>query len=130
MQARSLSILSLLVALSSCKHFPFKDFPIEINALIEGEIKGHRVYCEKKISLGSGKWQVLCGVGNDTDIKYRTQSVTEDKAVVEFLIGKSKESYEKIIAQPIFIVKKDQGPRQVITRTDTANLKVTVERIK
>lgn len=119
------------LVLMSCKHLQFlKDLPIEINAIIEGEIKGHRVFCEKRISLGNGKWQVMCGAGNDTEIKYRTQAITADKTVVEFLIGKSKDTYEKIIAQPIVMVKRDQGRRHVITMTDTANLKVTVERIE
>lgn len=130
MQVRFLCVL-VLVTIAGCKHLQFlKNIPIEINAIIEGEIKGHRVFCEKKISLGNGKWQVMCGAGNDTEIKYRTQAVTADKTVVEFLIGKPKESYEKIIAQPIVMVKRDQGPRHVITTTDTANLKVTVERIR
>lgn len=132
MQVRLISLLSFLIVLSGCKHFQqfLKDNPIEINAIIEGEIKGHRVFCEKKINLGDGKWQVMCGAGNDTEIKYRTQPITADKTVVEFLIGKSKNTYEKVIAQPIVIVKRDQGPRYVTTMTDTANLKVTVERIK
>lgn len=132
MQVRRISILIFLAIISGCGHLQqfLKDNPIEINALIEGEIKGHRVFCEKKISLGNGKWQLMCGAGNDTEIKYRTQSITDDKTIVEFLIGKSKENYEKVIAQPVFIVKKDQGPRHMITTTDTANLKVTVERTR
>ena len=133
MQVSFLCVLfPIALFMTSCKHLEqfFKSNPIEINAIIEGEIKGHRVFCEKKISLGNGKWQVLCGAGNDTEIKYRTQPITADKTIVEFLIGKSKDTYEKIIAQPIVIVKKDQGPRHVLTMTDTANLKLIVERIK
>jgi hypothetical protein len=129
MQARFF-VISSLITLSSCSHFPFKDFPIEINASIQGEIKGHKVFCEKKINLGNGKWEFFCGAGNDLEVKYRTQSLTDEKTEIEFMVGKKKDTYEKVIAKPILIVKKDQGPRQVITMTETTNLIVTAERIR
>src|SRR5580704_6189624 len=90
-----------LFSFAGCKHLSFlKDLPFEIKASIEGEIKGHRVHCEKTLKIAEGKWAFMCGVGNDTEVKYRVRSVNEEKAHVEFLISKDKEGEQKIIAMP------------------------------
>jgi hypothetical protein len=118
-----------LLMLPGCKLFPLKEFPFEIKASIEGEIKGHKIHCEKSINLGDGKWAVMCGVGNDTEIKYCVRPLPDDKKKLEFLVAKSsQEGQEKIIAAPTLIVKREQ----VITTSTSknTNLVVMAERIK
>ncbi len=109
---------------------PFaKDSPFQIKAVIEGEIKGHKIHCEKTIDLADGKWGVMCNVGNDMDVKYRVRPMSDELTQVEFIVGKSKEGREKLIATPTVLVKKAQSARAVST-TNTSNITVLAERIR
>lgn len=128
MPARLL-LTSLLLA-SGCTLFPLsKSAPFQIKAVIEGEIKGHKIHCEKTIDLADGKWGVMCNVGNDMDVKYRVRPMSNDAAQIEFLVGKSKQGREKVIATPSVIVKKSQSAKNVTT-THSANIMVMAERIR
>jgi hypothetical protein len=116
--------------LSGCSFLPFlKQMPFEIKASIEGEIKGHRIHCEKTLKIAEGKWAFMCGVGNDTDVKYRVRSINDTEAQVEFLISKDKEGEQKIIAAPALFIKTARST-QSVTTTNTANIIVSVERIR
>jgi hypothetical protein len=129
MLARFFILFLFFLMLPGCKLFPMKEFPFEIKASIEGEISGHKIHCEKSLNLGDGKWAVMCGVGNDTEIKYRVRPLPDDRNKLEFLVAKSsKEGQEKIIAAPTLIVKREQ----VITTSTSknTNLVVMAERIK
>lgn len=123
-------ILLSLFLLSGCKLFPFdKGMPFQIKAVIEGEIKGHKIHCEKTIDLADGKWVVMCNVGNDMDVKYRVRPMVNEQTHVEFLVGKSKDGREKVIATPTLIIKKAQSARTVTT-THSASIIVMAERIR
>ena len=83
--------LALVLMGSGCSLIPFKYGPLQIKAVIEGEIKGYRIHCEKTIDLGDGKWGLMCSLGNDMDVKYRIRHITKDQTQIEFLVGKAKE---------------------------------------
>ena len=118
-----------LIVLPGCGFLRFfKDHPFQIKATIEGEIKGHKIFCEKTLQLGDGKWGLMCGIDNGLDIKYRLRSLTNDQAQVEFLVGKSKDGREKVIATPTLIVKKAESAR-TITSTINSYITVVAERI-
>jgi hypothetical protein len=130
MRARFFILFLGLLMLPGCKLFPLKEFPFEIRASIEGEIKGHKIHCEKSINLGDGKWAVMCGVGNDTEIKYRVRPLPNEQSKLEFLVAKSsKEGQEKIIAAPTLIVKRAQKV-SATSSSNNSNILVMAERIK
>src|SRR5580704_13914657 len=98
--------LALVLMGSGCSLIPFKYGPLQIKAVIEGEIKGYRIHCEKTIDLGDGKWGLMCSLGNDMDVKYRIRHITKDQTQIEFLVGKAKEGRHKILAASSVMVKK------------------------
>ncbi len=123
-------VLLSLFLFPGCKLFPFvKGMPFQIKAVIEGEIKGHKIHCEKTLDLVDGTWGVMCNVGNDMDVKYRVRPMSKDLAQIEFIVGKSKEGYEKVIAAPTIVVKRAHSA-QTITTTHSANIMVMAERIQ
>jgi hypothetical protein len=118
-----------LVFLPSCSLLRFfQENPLQIKATIEGEIKGHHIKCEKTLKLGDGKWGLMCGIDNGVDIKYRVRPIANDRTQIEFLVGKSKEGREKIIATPAVVVKRTEIARNVTT-TDNSYITVVAERI-
>jgi hypothetical protein len=121
--------IAMVMLLSGCKLVPFKEFPLEIKAVIEGEIKGHKIHCEKTLNLADGKWGVMCNVGNDMNVKYRVRPMTDDVAQVEFIVGKTKRGREKIIATPTVLVKRTQSARSV-SSTNTSNITILAERVR
>ena len=123
-------LLLSLIILPGCSFLPFlKQLPFQIKAVIEGEIKGHKIHCEKNLDVANGKWGIMCGIGNDIDIKYRVRPVTNEQTQVEFVVEKSKEGRQKVIATPTVIVKKAQSTRNVTTTANT-NIMILAERIK
>jgi hypothetical protein len=122
-------LLALVFVLSGCSLLPFKSTPLQIKAVIEGEIKGHHIHCEKTLNLGNGKWGIMCRLGNDMDVKYRIRSITKDQTQIEFLVGKAKEGRHKIIAAPTVMVNKAHSTRTV-TSAHNANIMVMAELIK
>jgi hypothetical protein len=122
-------MVPVLFTFAGCTLLPFKKFPLEIKAVIEGEIKGHKIRCEKTLDLADGKWGVMCKVGNDMNVRYRVRSMTDEVAQIEFIIGKDKEGREKVIATPTVLVKKSQSTRTVST-TKTSTISVFAERIR
>lgn len=119
-----------LVLLCGCSLLPFvKGQHFKIKAVIEGEIKGHKIHCEKMLDLADGKWGVMCNVGNDIDVKYRVRPMTNDTAQVEFIVGKTKNGREKVIATPSVLVKKSESARNVST-TNSSSISVLAERVR
>lgn len=123
-------IVFLSLFFSGCKLFPFlKELPFEIKAVIEGEIKGHKVRCEKMLDLADGKWAVMCSLGNDMDVKYRIRNINNGLAQIEFVVGKSKEGREKIIATPTVLVKRSQSAQTTVSN-EKSSITVLAERIQ
>ena len=107
----------------------FKEFPLQIKATVEGEIKGHHIRCEKTLELGDGKWGLMCSIDNGLDIKYRMREIGDDHTQVEFLVEKHKSGHGKIIATPALLVKKAETATNVIS-TKSSYLTIVAERIK
>jgi hypothetical protein len=124
-----LPLMLIFLPLNGCKLFPFiKDMPFHIKAVIEGEIKGHKIHCEKTLDLTDGKWGVMCKVGNDMDVKYRVRPMSNDLAQIEFVVGKFQAGRNKIIAAPTMVIKKAHSAKNVTT-TNNANIMVMAERL-
>jgi hypothetical protein len=107
----------------------FKENPLKIKASVEGEIKGHHIRCEKTLELGDGKWGVMCSIDNGLDIKYRMREIADEHTQVEFLVEKSKDGKEKIIATPSLLLKKTEIAKNVVS-TNNSYLSIVAERIK
>jgi hypothetical protein len=120
----------MLSPLSGCSLLPlFKGKPFQIKAVIEGEIKGHHIRCEKTLELGDGKWGLMCSIDNGLDIKYRMREIADEHTQVEFLVEKSKAGRGKIIATPALLVKKSETATNVVS-THNSYLTIVAERIK
>lgn len=123
-------IIAPLLLLPGCSLLPFKNSPLQIKAVIEGEIKGHRIHCEKTLNLGDGRWGVMCSLGNDMDVKYRVRPIAKDQAQIEFVVGRSKEGqHEKILAAPTVMVNKSYSTRTV-SSGHNGTIMVIAERIR
>jgi hypothetical protein len=123
-------LLMILIFLPGCGLLRFfKEQPFQIKATVEGEIKGHKIFCEKTLQLGDGKWGVMCSIDNGLDIKYRVRPLTNEQTQVEFLVGKSKDGREKVIAMPRVVVKRAHSARTVTT-SKNSYITVVAERIK
>ena len=86
MLVKFFAAIPCLILLSGCQLLPFKNFPMEIKAVIDGEIKGHKIHCEKRIDLADGRWGVMCDVDNDMDVKYRVRPMNNDITQIEFVL--------------------------------------------
>lgn len=124
-------LLCCMALLPGCSLLaPFtKNIPFHIKAVIEGEIKGHKIHCEKNIDIADGRWGVMCSVGNDMDVKYRVRPMSDELTQIEFVVGKSKKGREKLIATPSVLVKRSQSARAVAS-THNSNIIVMAERIR
>jgi hypothetical protein len=123
-------LLMILIFLPGCGLLRFfKEHPFQIKAVIEGEIKGHKIHCEKNLDVANGKWGVMCSIDNGLDIKYRVRPLTNEQTQVEFLVGKSKDGREKVIAMPRVVVKRAHSARTVTT-SKNSYITVVAERIK
>lgn len=122
------SVLVSLFLLVGCQHLSNLKIPLQIKAVIEGEIKGHKIHCEKTLALDKGQWGVMCSIGNDMDVKYRVNKLHDGQALVEFMVSKDKAGESKVIAAPALLVKENRSAQNVST-TDNSNIIVTAERI-
>ena len=116
----------LLLFLSGCALLSNLQAPLQIKAIIEGEIKGYKIRCEKNLELRNGHWSVMCGLDNDISIKYRVKNLGENQSKIEFLVGRTTE--RRIIAAPTLIVKN--RPVQSATLSGSTNLLVTAEYVQ
>ena len=121
--------LLLLLFLPTCKHFSNLSFPIEIKATIDGELNGHKIQCEKTLTLQKGQWGLMCKVGNNMSINYFVNSLHDGQAKIEFQISKEKNGKSKVIASPSLLVKNKNNYWQNITSKNT-NIMLMAERLK
>ena len=104
-----ISLVLSMVFISGCKHIGLLfEPPSTLKAVVQGVINGANVHCEKTLTLGHGKWEVMCKVSDEIDIKYRTQPLNNNQTKLEILIDKQKGDSRKIIAAPVLIVGKDK----------------------
>lgn len=119
-----------VVMISGCSLLPLiKGKSFQIKAVIDGEIKGTKIHCEKTIELADGKWGVMCSIGDDMDVKYRVRPMPDEDAHVEFVIGKTKRGRSKVIATPSLFVKNKERARTVST-SGTSTITILAERVR
>jgi len=105
-----INIIFFLLLLSGCKHIGLLfEPPSTLKAVVQGVINGINVHCEKTLTLSHGKWEIMCKVSDEIDIRYRTQHLTNNQTKLEILVDKQKGATRKIIAAPVLIVNKDKG---------------------
>jgi len=101
-----LSLITALLLIAGCEHIGLLfEPPATLKAIIQGQIKGKRIYCEKILTIGSGKWEVMCKISDQVDIKYRTRTLGNNQTRLELLIDKQKGDSRKVIAAPVVIVR-------------------------
>lgn len=130
--AMRISIFLLMLFLSSCEHISRVLQPISgsiIKAIVHGAIKGTVIHCEKAIEVVGDKWEIMCKIDDDMDIKYRTIKLNDEDIRFEFVIDKQKGAGTKTIASPIMLVSKNK-PAQLIAENSKSRLEFRVERIK
>ena len=75
-----ISFIAALCMLSSCKHLGlFFEPPHTLRAVVEGVLGGKNIHCEKTLTLDHGKWEVMCKVSDEIDIKYRTLMLNDNQ---------------------------------------------------
>ena len=74
-------LIMVMLLLSSCNLIKWRDGALQIRAVIEGDIKGHRIYCEKTINLGDKHFGIMCHLDGNMDIKYRIHHLKEQKQI-------------------------------------------------
>lgn len=98
------SFLSLLL-LCSCKHIGLLfEPPHTLRAVVEGVINDKNIHCEKTLTLDHGKWEVMCRISDDIDVRYRTFKLQNNQTKLEIIVNKQKGGTQKIIAAPVLII--------------------------
>lgn len=108
--------------LSQLKH------PLQIKAVLEGEIKGNQVRCEKNIDLNQGHWGVLCEIGGGIFVHYQPKPINQKQMGINFLVTKEKAGRSKILASPVLIMKAGRSVANQ-TLSKSANFAITAEHI-
>jgi hypothetical protein len=125
-----ISLLLALLLLSACKHIGLLfEPPGTLKAVIQGEIKGMAIHCEKTLTIGTAKWEVMCKVSDGIDIKYRTQSLNGRQTKLEILIDKQKGDENRILISPTVIVSRDK-PATLESRSDKGYIGIHAEQIR
>lgn len=96
--------------------------------MVQGEIKGMAIHCEKTINLGTADWEVMCKVKDDIDIKYRTQSINRNQVKLELMIDKQTGDSTKVIEAPVMIVSRGK-PASIIAVSDKSRINIIAEPI-
>lgn len=124
-----LLIFLAMIFNSGCKHVGLLFTPpATLKAVVQGEIKGMTIHCEKTLNLGVVKWEVMCRVSDEIDIKYRTQLINAHQTRLEILIDKQSIDGQKTIAAPIMIVSRDK-PAVLETISDKSRIDIRAEQI-
>jgi hypothetical protein len=100
--------------------------PFTLKAVVKGQVKGMNIHCEKTLTLGNIKWEVMCKVSDEIDIKYRTQSLNNKQTKLEILIDKQNGEKNKILAGQMVLVNKNK-PVSVETITEKARIAIFAE---
>lgn len=99
-------------------------------AVVRGAIKDTAVHCEKAIEVLSDKWELMCHITDEMEIKYRTIQLANDETKFEILIDKNKGSGRKIIAAPTLLVGRNRPAELVAENLPKTRLEFKVERIR
>jgi hypothetical protein len=119
-----------LVFLTGCRHIGLLfERPGVLKAVVQGEIKGVAIHCEKTITLGKMNWEIMCKVSDDVDIKYRTQPINTKQIKLEVIIDKQTGDTNKVIAAPVMIVSKGK-PASLEMTNDKGHLDIRTEPVK
>lgn len=122
--------ISLALILCGCKHIGLLfEPPATLKAVVQGEIKGMTIHCEKTLNLGVAKWEVMCKVSDEIDIKYRTQPINAHQTKLEILIDKPGGDDQKTIIAPTMIVSIDE-PAILETVSDMSRIDIRAEQIQ
>ena len=125
----NLGIFFALTILPSCHHLDSLFTPLlMLKAVIQGQIKGVLINCEKVVSIQE-HWQIMCKIGDDIDIKYRTKRLDRDITQLEVMIDRTKGDRRKIIAEPVLMVTRNQ-PALLDTVGKNSHLNIRAERIR
>ena len=120
-------IISLLPLVCGCKHVGLLfEPPSTLKAVVEGEFKGMAIHCEKTLTLGNARWEVMCKVSDEIDIKYRTKAINNNQTKLEILIDKQSGDIKKTIAAPMVIVSRGK-PASVETVSDKGRIAIRTE---
>lgn len=116
--------------LSGCKHLGLIfEPPSTLKAVVEGDVKGMAIHCEKTLELGNVNWEVMCKVSDEIDIKYRTKSINNSQTKLEILIDKQSGDIKKTIAAPMVIVSRGK-PASIETVTEKGRIAIKTEPIR
>ncbi len=120
-------IVSLPLLMGGCKHIGLLfEPPATLKAVVQGEIKGMAIHCEKTLTLGNARWEVMCKVSDEIDIKYRTKAINNNQTKLEILIDKQSGDGQKTIFAPMVVVSKDK-PSSTETVSDKARIAIRTE---
>ena len=120
-------LLMVMLLLSSCNLIKWRDGVLQIRAVIEGDIKGHRIYCEKTINLSDKHFGVMCHLDGNMDIKYRIHHLKEQKQI-DFVVDKPKNYGHKVLATSSLIIPK-LSPAKTIANNHYGTIMALVERL-
>lgn len=122
--------ISLIMPLGACKHLGFLfEPPSTLKAVVEGDIKGVAIHCEKTLELGNVHWEVMCKVSDEIDVKYRTKTINNGQTKLEILIDKQSGDTTKTIAAPMVIVSRDK-PAILESVTEKGRIAIKTEPIR
>jgi hypothetical protein len=108
MRVKIVILCGLVLLLFSCQHLDSLFAPLlMLKAVIQGQVKGVLINCEKVVSVGE-HWHIMCKIGDDIMIKYRTTKLDHDNTRLEVMIDKAKGDRRKIIAEPVLVVTRNQ----------------------
>jgi len=123
------STVLILLFLTGCKHIGLLfEPPATLKAVVQGEINGMTIHCEKILNLGVAKWEVMCKVSDNIDIKYRTQTINAHQTKLEILVDGQNTDGQRTIA-PTMIVSRDE-PTVLEAISDTGHIDIRAEQIR
>jgi hypothetical protein len=124
------SLIMALLLVTGCKQFGLSfESPGILKAVVDGEIKGMAIHCEKTITLGTINWEVMCRVSDNVDIKYRTQTINNKQVKLEVLIDQQMGDSKKVIAAPVMIVSRSKSV-SIETVSNKGRIDIRTEPIK
>jgi hypothetical protein len=122
-----LSLFFSVFLLMGCKHIGLIfEPPATLKAVVQGQIKGVSIHCEKILKLGNVKWEVMCKVSDDIDIKYRTQAINNDQAKLEIVVDKQAGDSIKTLVAPVIFFSKNK-PAILETAIEKGHIAIRTE---
>ena len=122
-------LCAITITLSSCQHLNSLFTPLLLlKAVVQGHVKGVVINCEKVVST-QAQWRIMCTIGDDIAIHYRTKRLDAENTQLEVMIGKTKGDRRKIIAEPVMVVSKNQ-PALFETVSTKNQLTIRAEHIR